>query len=112
MIDSDSEGEMIDLEEKKNLKKKNINRFIELLRKGDNKIIDGQYANITGNPVLFHRKFFNGLFQLQGDAGARSLLERFPGEIATVEIPPEQSLDIDTPEDFSKMSAVLENRAR
>ncbi|MCH7674843.1 nucleotidyltransferase family protein [candidate division KSB1 bacterium] len=110
MVASSTDGALILLADQPNLQPQTLNCFLELFSDGDKKIIAGQYDPITGNPVLFHRKYFNDLWQLQGDVGARSLLKRFPGEIATVEIPPEQSLDIDTPEDFSKMRTILESR--
>ncbi len=111
MVASSTDGALILLADQPNLQPQTLNCFLELFSDGDNKIIAGQYDPITGNPVLFHRKYFNDLLQLHGDVGARSLLKSFPGEIATVEIPPEQRLDVDTPEDFSKMEAILENRA-
>lgn len=110
MLAPSTDGALILLADQPNLQPQTLNCFLELFSDGDKKIIAGQYDPITGNPVLFHRKCFNDLLQLQGDVGARSLLKRFPGEIATVEIPPEQSLDIDTPEDFSKMRTILESR--
>ncbi len=111
MVASSTDGALILLADQPNLQPQTLNRFLELFSASDKKIIAGQYDPITGNPVLFHRKYFNDLLQLHGDVGARSLLKSFPGEIATVEIPPEQRLDVDTPEDFSKIKATLENRA-
>ena len=110
MIDRSSEGALILLADQPNLQPQTLNRFLELFSNGGKKIIAGRYSHITGNPVLFHCEFFNDLLQLQGDAGARSVLKRFPEDIATVEIPPEQCLDIDTPEDFSEMKLILETR--
>ncbi len=110
MVAPSTDGALILLADQPNLQPQTLNCFLELFSEGDKKIISGQYDPITGNPVLFHRKYFNDLWQLHGDVGARSLLKRFSGEIATVEIPPEQSLDIDTPEDFSKMRTILESR--
>ena len=110
MLASSTDGALILLADQPNLQPQTLNCFLELFSDGDKKIIAGQYDPITGNPVLFHREYFNDLLQLHGDVGARSLLKSFPGEIATVEIPPEHSLDIDTPEDFSKMRTILESR--
>ncbi|MEE9171079.1 MAG: nucleotidyltransferase family protein [bacterium] len=110
MVASSTDGALFLLADQPKLQPQTLNCFLELFSAGDKKIIAGQYDPITGNPVLFHRKYFNDLLQLHGDVGARALLKRFPGEIATVEIPPEQRLDVDTPEDFSKMRSILESR--
>ncbi len=102
MLASSTDGALILLADQPNLQTQTSNCFLELFSDGDKRIIAGQHDPITGNPVLFHRKYFNDLLQLHGDVGARSLLKRFSGEIATVEIPPGQRLDADTPEDFQK----------
>jgi molybdenum cofactor cytidylyltransferase len=52
-----------------------------------------------GNPVLWSRRFFDELLTLEGDVGARALLERHSELVA--EVPVDGSgafLDIDTPE--------------
>ncbi len=110
MVAWSADGVLILLADQPNLIPQTLNCFVKLFSEGDKKIIAGQYDSITGNPVLFHRKYFNDLLQLHGDEGAHSLLKRLPGEIATVKIPPEQSFDIDTPEDFSRMRTILESR--
>lgn len=112
MVERQRDGVLILLADQPNLQPQIINHFLKLFSRGDKKIISGKYGQIIGNPVLFHRTFFDELLQLQGDVGARSLLKRFPNEIATVEIPSEQALDIDTPEDFTKMTAILECLSR
>ncbi len=110
-IDYSTEGVLILLADQPNLQPETINRFLELFNEGRKKIIAGLYDQVTGNPVLFHRDFFDELLQLQGDSGASSLLKRYDEEIATVAIPPEESLDVDTAGDFNKMKVFLENQA-
>lgn len=106
-LSPDTEGALVLLADQPNLKPHTINRFLESFENSGKKIVVGRYQQITGNPVLFHRDFFPELLRLQGDVGARSLLRRLPDEIATVEIPLDQCLDIDTMEDFKKMKILL-----
>lgn len=103
-----SECALILLADQPNLKPETINRFIECYEKSHKEIIAGQYGNVIGNPVLFHRNFFQELQALKGDVGARSVLERHPKEIETVPIPEEELLDLDTPEDFENLKSFLE----
>jgi CTP:molybdopterin cytidylyltransferase MocA len=49
---------------------------------------------------VFGRKDFAGLRSLSGDQGARTLLNRDQGRVASLEIP-SLAIDIDTPADLS-----------
>jgi len=52
-----------------------------------------------GHPVLWGRQFFTELERLEGDAGARSVMLRYPGLVCEVEAGDAAPLtDIDTPE--------------
>ncbi|MDE2465203.1 MAG: molybdopterin-binding/glycosyltransferase family 2 protein [Alphaproteobacteria bacterium] len=52
-----------------------------------------------GNPVLWARRFFDAMAELEGDIGARNLLAAYPELIAEVEAMSDAPLrDIDTPE--------------
>lgn len=52
-----------------------------------------------GNPVLWSRRFFDELMTLEGDVGARALLERHSELVAEVPVDGASAfLDIDTPE--------------
>jgi molybdenum cofactor cytidylyltransferase len=60
------------------------------------------YAGKMGTPALFHRHLFSELLQLHGDTGARKLLAKHEGEVASVPFE-EGSMDIDTPEDYARL---------
>ena len=51
-----------------------------------------------GNPVLWSRRFFVELCDVQGDTGARHLIGKHASVIAEVEMGEAASLDLDTPE--------------
>jgi molybdenum cofactor cytidylyltransferase len=57
------------------------------------------------NPVIFDQSLFKNLCQLQGDAGARSIFAQYPPEAMLW--PDERILlDIDTPEDYKKLTGL------
>jgi molybdenum cofactor cytidylyltransferase len=59
------------------------------------------YGGQRGNPVLFARRMFAELQQVEGDRGGRDLIEKYRSLVEFVEVgPPEAALDIDTPEDY------------
>ena len=64
------------------------------------------HAGRRGNPVLIDRVLFPELMLLSGDVGARAVLERYAGP-ATLLVPagPEVLVDLDTPEDYARLTA-------
>ena len=57
-----------------------------------------------GNPVLWSSAFFGRILDLDGDRGARSILESSPEQV--VEVPLDNRgllLDVDTPEDLERI---------
>jgi len=65
-------------------------------------IVAARYGGVTGTPVLFNRLYFHQLQQLQGDKGAKAILQQNPEDIATVDFPL-GAIDIDTPEDYERL---------
>ncbi|MDQ3248775.1 MAG: selenium cofactor biosynthesis protein YqeC, partial [Chloroflexota bacterium] len=55
---------------------------------------------VRGAPALFDRSLWPELLTLQGDVGARPLLQKYHAEVVTVPTPAELLRDIDTPQDL------------
>lgn len=55
------------------------------------------YRDGQGHPVLFDRTQFGALGELQGDRGARALLDRLGAECAVVSVDADMPVDVDTP---------------
>lgn len=63
------------------------------------------YEGCQGNPVLFHRLVFPELRTLEGDRGARSVVERDPDRVFRLDMDAPMPTDVDTPEDLRRMLA-------
>ncbi len=61
-------------------------------------LVDGQ---VRGAPALFERSLWSQLLVLEGDAGARSLLQQYRTEVATISTIPYIVRDIDSPADLA-----------
>jgi molybdenum cofactor cytidylyltransferase len=62
-----------------------------------------------GNPVLWSRRFFADLMQIQGDIGARHLIGAYAEAVAEVPVEGDAALtDVDTPESLSAVKAEIE----
>lgn len=60
------------------------------------------YAATRGPPVIFARRYFTQLIELQGDRGAKAVIESNIDQVIT--IPSESAaIDIDTPDDLDEL---------
>ena len=66
-------------------------------------IVAARYAGRVGVPVLFGRDYFEVLATLHGDKGARQILDENAAHVVSMELP-ELSTDLDTWEDYQKLS--------
>lgn len=88
-----------------------IDRLIESYRTTSKKIIAPVYGGKRGSPVLFDASLFPELLEITGDEGGRSVLERHPHEIATVEIGNAlANIDVDTWEAYQQVVAAWERK--
>jgi len=82
-----------------------IPALLEALKLPGKSIAAPRYADGLGNPVLFAASVFPELLALPGDRGARTVVERDPSRLAQVDVPSRMPRDIDTPEDYERLSA-------
>ncbi len=68
------------------------------------------YESTRGVPAFFNRSLFPELMALDGHEGARQVIQAHPDETVAVRFP-EGALDMDTPEDYARLSAMAENAA-
>ncbi len=74
--------------------------------------VASSYAGVTTTPVLFDRRLFAELRTLDGDTGARRVLQHHAANGRVVEFPPWRGQDIDTEEDYIRAREVWEERSR
>lgn len=64
------------------------------------------YAGSRGVPALFSQHSFDSLKRLNGNRGAKSLLNQADKDIIDIQIP-QAGIDIDTPDDLERWKAML-----
>jgi len=77
----------------------------DLISLQDNKksaITASFYANVAGTPALFHQSVFSDLLALNGDQGAKRIIQERDQELAKLQFE-KGVLDIDTPEDYQQL---------
>ena len=72
-------------------------------RAGHRPIVAPAYAGARAHPVLFDRSVFEEFGQLDGDVGARQVIERDPARVLLVDIPGLAPRDVDTPADLAAL---------
>jgi len=70
------------------------------------KIVASSYAGTLGTPALFDKKYFPELLSMQGDHGAKNLLQKYHADLASVPFE-KGEIDIDTKSDYEQL---LKNR--
>ena len=77
-------------------------RLTSFHRQAETAIVASSYAGIRGVPAIFPRIAFPCLFGLEGDKGARPVIERPP--CAVIALPfPGGDVDIDVPADLARL---------
>jgi molybdenum cofactor cytidylyltransferase len=81
-------------------------------RTSDKPIVAPRYRDGQGNPVLFKREIFPELLRLQGDQGARPIIQKDPSRVEWVDFDLVMPPDVDTPGDYEKIRATLRGGPR
>jgi molybdenum cofactor cytidylyltransferase len=80
-----------------------VRDLIYALRSTGKAIAAPRYRDGLGNPVVFRAEVFPELLALEGDRGARAVVERDPGRVALLPIDRPMPDDVDTPEDYARL---------
>lgn len=70
---------------------------------GGEAVVRANHAGKRGNPVILPRSLFAAVAGLEGDTGARHIIEAGGAPVIELEIGAAASLDIDTPQDLERM---------
>jgi molybdenum cofactor cytidylyltransferase len=79
-----------------------IDPLIGAFRSSGKGIVTPVYRGFSGNPVLFSAAFFPMLLTLEGDRGARALIDAMPEDVERVPFDLDPPPDIDTPSDLAR----------
>jgi molybdenum cofactor cytidylyltransferase len=89
-----------------------IDRLIAAFDPQQPKIVVPIKDGRRGNPILWPRAYFAEMQQVQGDVGARDLLQRHAAQVAAVACDDEIFADVDTPAALSELSQLSQLAGR
>lgn len=78
-------------------------------RSGGTAIVRATYDGKRGNPVILPKSLFPEVMKLEGDTGARHIVESEGNPVIDVEIGSGASIDVDTPEAMQLAGGVLQD---
>ncbi len=84
------------------IKQVHIKQLLDLHFQNPNKIIASQYHQILGVPMVVPTLYFNDLLQIEGDTGAKQLLQKNVHNVISI-ILPQAAFDIDTQQDLESL---------
>jgi molybdenum cofactor cytidylyltransferase len=79
-----------------------FNQLIQSYQETQKVIIASKYNETTGVPALFSKALFPELMQLEGDKGAKALIQKYIDR-GLILLIPEAAIDIDTPDDYKQL---------
>lgn len=88
------------------IKSEHFDQLIEKFLETRKPIVASFYKEITGVPALFSKEFFPALMNLEGDGGAREIINKNPDFVEKIFLP-EAAFDIDTKENFEDLKNFL-----
>jgi len=68
------------------------------------RIVASNYAGRLGVPAVFHKSVYAALQCVEGDKGARQIIQQYQDQVASIDFP-EGVIDIDTTEDLAALRA-------
>ena len=93
------DGALVLLGDMPRIAPEHLDRLIDALAAAPESIVVPVHEGRQGNPVLWPRRYFSELLQLEGDAGARRLIAVHPEQVREVEMGTSAIFaDVDTPE--------------
>ena len=100
-VPSEADGVVILLGDQPFVTPEVIDRLLDVAVADRKRIVASAYHDTVGPPVYFHRALFLDLLTLEGDRGARAVIEAYPKEGVALTLPQGVSADIDTMEDLA-----------
>lgn len=82
-----------------------VNKIVEAYLRSTPLVVVPTFHGVRGNPVLFDRKIFPQIMRIQGDVGAKSVVELQSRRLLEVEVEDEGIItDVDTPSEYRELT--------
>lgn len=104
-VERDADAAVIALADQPFVSPTTVDGLVEAYLASRAPIVVPVYRGARGNPVLFDRSLFLQIMRIEGDVGAKRVVESHKAELLELEVEdPGVVVDIDTPADFKSAS--------
>jgi len=109
-VGDDADGALIVLGDMPAVSPEVMNRLLSAFREVKGQaIVRATHDGRRGNPVLLPHALFGAVAQLEGDTGARHLVEAGTMRVVDIEVGEAAAIDVDTPEALASAGGVLQD---
>ncbi len=103
-VPADCDGALILLGDMPGITAEHVDRLVDAFAEAPDAIVVPVHEGRQGNPVIWPRRYFPELLQLEGDAGAKRLIAAQRDDVREVELRTTGIFaDIDTPEELARI---------
>lgn len=103
---TDLDGVILTLADQPLITSEFFDSLVQAHLESDQPIVTSQYAGTVGVPVFFSREYFPHLLALEPSQGCKGVILKHTDHALRLDCP-EAEMDIDTPEDYSRVQPVL-----
>jgi molybdenum cofactor cytidylyltransferase len=100
--DDHSEGAVVLLADQPGIGARHVRALVEAFEVRRSGIVRLRFRDGPG-PALLGRDVWSAVMQLEGDIGARALIETHAGVVHEVPLEEDRPIDVDTPEDLRRL---------
>lgn len=111
-VSPDSEGCLFTVADQPCLTAESLEKLTRTWEKYPEGIVAACHGGWVGNPVVFHKKYYEELKALAGDVGGKKVLRMHEEDVRLCEIPRRELLDMDTPEAVRGIDATIGEAGR
>jgi molybdenum cofactor cytidylyltransferase len=105
---SSGDGILVMLADMPAVSSEEINRLVESFRAaGGSSIVRSVFEGKRGNPIILPRDAYAAVMRLEGDIGARAIIESSGLPVIDIDIGPAAHIDVDTPDAVIAAGGVL-----
>ncbi len=97
---SEIQGVILFLADQPNVTGTSLRKLTTAHGQSVSELLAASYSGHLGTPALFSRFYFDELLQIEGQGGAKNLLERYATQVLPIDFP-EAAFDLDTPQDLA-----------
>ena len=109
-VPDEAAGALILLADMPGIETMDLDRLLEAFRRaGGRAVVRATHTGKRGNPVILPRAVFDEVSGIEGDTGARHVVEAGLADVVDVELGRSASLDVDTPDAMEEAGGVLQD---